>query len=316
MPLRVSDAASNANEQIAHAAEALGRSELRRKVFEAIYHGKKQVKTVSDIMKKRRLTRKQVLTEGRKLFNNAIVEQVKQNGETGYKKIGFYHQKKHQILRLAGNKEKLDSFATKRTPRPMSSTITIKLGAGRANTQQVTIDDISSFSKVQKLKSSDYIPKSVSEDEFKRGIQVILGERGKFKDWGGERNDLFTTRVRLSGHRRATAFAFKGPGTTGKLVPGKMGENGDQIQRLFEADAQVFLIQYCREIAHSILDQMVLLATAKSLRAGKKIWYGVIDGQDSNRIYVAYASSFTKKSSRRKTRARVHPRSAKRGRRR
>lgn len=75
------------------------------------------------------------------------------------------------------------------------------------------------------------------------GMQQVLGEKGKFQDWGGEGNDLWTTRLRLGGKRRATAFAFKSGGTPGKLTPAKMGRNGDQIQRLFQSPADVFIVQ-------------------------------------------------------------------------
>ena len=55
---------------------------------------------------------------------------------------------------------------------------------------------------------------------------------------------LSSTRLRIEGERRAAAFAFKGPGKTGRLTPRKMGKNGDQIQRLSKCPAEVFLIQY------------------------------------------------------------------------
>ena len=292
MPLDVSDAASNANEQIVHAANVLGRSKLRHQVFEAIYYGKKRIKTVREIADRTGLNRKQVLNEGRKLANSKVVEQVKHDGDTAYKKIDFHHHNKAKILSLAGDKTKLQSYPTKRNPKAQPHVVTIQLDTKHADTQQVTIDDLTSFSEVRKVTVADDLPEQVSEDQFKRGIQAILGERGNFKDWGGEKNDLFTTRVRLARGRRSTAFAFKGPGTKGKLVPGKMGKNGDQIQRLFEADAEVFLVQYCREIDQSVIDQMGQLALAKSIMTGRKIWYGLIDGQDSNRIYTAYREQF------------------------
>ena len=69
MPKAVSDSASNANEQIDYAARTIGRSALRRIVFEYIYHGKKKIKTVQDIADNTDLDRKQVLNEGRKLAN-------------------------------------------------------------------------------------------------------------------------------------------------------------------------------------------------------------------------------------------------------
>ena len=34
------------------------------------------------------------------------------------------------------------------------------------------------------------------------------------------------------------------------------------------------------------------LAVAKSTATGNKVWYGVMDGVDSNRAYVAYPSCF------------------------
>ena len=130
------------------------------------------------------------------------------------------------------------------------------------------------------------------EAKFKEGIKRILHEKGRFKDWGGERNDLLTTRLWLKGKRRATAFALKGKGLRRKLTPALMGKNGDQIQRLFSSPAQVFLVQYWDQIDESVLEQMSAFAKAKSAVEGKEIWYGVIDGNDSNRILKAYPSVF------------------------
>jgi DNA-binding transcriptional regulator GbsR (MarR family) len=300
MPIDVSDAASNANEQIDHAAKTIGRSKLRRTVFKAIYHGKKRVKTVTEIARSSGLSRKQVLNEGRKLANAKIAKQTKQDGDTAYEKIDFYHLNKLKILRLAGNKAKLDAFPTKRNTVQRLKTITLQLDTRRANAAQVTIDDLDSFSKVRSITASDLIPKEVSESAFKSGIQQILGEPGTFRDWGGEKNDLFSTRLRFRNHRRPVEFAFKGPGTRGKLVPGKMGKNGDQIQRLFETDADIFLVQYWRDIDQSVLIQMGQLALAKSVMTCRKIWYGIIDGYDSNRIYIAYRSKFSNPRSQRR----------------
>ena len=130
------------------------------------------------------------------------------------------------------------------------------------------------------------------ESVFKEGIKRILNETGRFKDWGGERNDLLTTRLRLKGKRRATAFAFKGRGRRGKLTPAAMGKNGDQIQRLFSSPAEMFLVQYWDQIDESVIEQMGEFAKAKSAAEGKTIYYGVIDGQDSNRILKAYPQAF------------------------
>jgi hypothetical protein len=118
------------------------------------------------------------------------------------------------------------------------------------------------------------------------------GEKGRFKDWGGETSDLWTTKVRHKGRRVACAFAFKGPGTKGALVPGKLGKNGDQIQRLFQEDADIYLVQYVGQIAPSVMVNMAPFAQSKSLSTGRKICYGVVDGNDSARLIDAYPKAF------------------------
>lgn len=67
MPSPVSDYASNAPENLVHAAEAVGASDIRRKVFAAIYRGKKRTKSVSDLIQATNLDRKRVLTAGKHL---------------------------------------------------------------------------------------------------------------------------------------------------------------------------------------------------------------------------------------------------------
>ena len=91
------------------------------------------------------------------------------------------------------------------------------------------------------------------------------------------------------------ALALKGPGTKGKLTPGKMGRNGDQIQRLFEAPAEVFLVQYCRQIDLAVPAQMRQLAIVKSLMVGTHVFYGVINNKDSRRLVLAYPLAFRNK---------------------
>ena len=58
-----------------------------------------------------------------------------------------------------------------------------------------------------------------------------------------------------------------------------MGKNGDQAQRMFQLDADVFIAQHWREIEPSVVETMRTYAVAKSIATGKLIRYGVIDGQ-------------------------------------
>ena len=124
-------------------------------------------------------------------------------------------------------------------------------------------------------------------------IVSLLGDKSDPKDWGGESNDIFTTRIAMGGKRMRAAFALKGPATTGPLVPGKMGHNGDQIQRLFTSPAQVFFVQYEGEIKESVTDLMSRLAFAKAATE-KAVYYGVIDRHDTYRLRAAYPKQFGK----------------------
>ena len=123
----------------------------------------------------------------------------------------------------------------------------------------------------------------------------IIGEKGKFQDWGGERNDLCSTRMKFQGKRRAAAFAFKGKGLKKKLTPALMGKNGDQIQKLFHTPADIFLLQFWYQIDDAVLEEMQVHAKVRSAADGKRIYYGVIDGQDSARLIQAYPKQFKKK---------------------
>jgi hypothetical protein len=294
MAQAVTDFLSNTNEQLAEVAKAIGRNVARQAVFNAIYYHKSPAKSVSEIVDRTHLTRKRVLTEGRYLATKAIVNETRKDGERAYEKIDSFHAHKKQILKLAASPSKRAALPTKRSATvTVPRTVTIRTTGAKVD--RLTIDDIDTFSKVRRVKSSQTLSPAISETQFKNGVQAIIGEPGVFKDWGGERSDLYSTRIYMSGKRRAAAFAFKGPGLKTKLVPGKMGKNGDQAQRLFQEEADAFLVQHWREIDPSVVDLMRSLAVAKSALTRKKVWYGIIDGSDSQRLLLAYPASFAKR---------------------
>jgi hypothetical protein len=291
MPIGVTDVRSSPRDQIAHAAEVIGDSEHRRRVFVAIYEGKQRIKTVSEVVKRTGLPRIRVLQEAGVLAGNDIIHKTKVGTELAYEKDEFYSQNKDKVLRLAGNKEALDRFPTKFNPRREIS-IRISIPKEMVKVADVTIDDIDSFSKVLEVPPSDADVMPIDEKQFKDGLQKIIGERGVFQDWGGESNDLFSTQIVIKGKRISTAFGLKGKGTTGILVPRKMGKRGDQLQKLLTGPAQMFLVQYWNQIDESIMDQMRRLATAKSWSEGRTIYIGKIDGQDTRRLIIAYKDCF------------------------
>ena len=156
----------------------------------------------------------------------------------------------------------------------------------------LTIDDVDSFGEVRRIRSlsNGYVP--IDEKWFKEGLKRIIGEFGVFRDWGGESNDLFTTRIVLNGKRVRAAFALKGKGTKGKLVPKKMGAQGDQLQRLLDSEADVFFVQYWGQVSESIVDLLSKLANAKASSQDSVIYFGIIDGKDTQRIVAAYREYF------------------------
>jgi len=293
MTIETTDIRSNPNEQMAYAATIIGRSETRKQVFKEIHRGKKRIKTVSEIVKKTGLDRIKVLKAARYLYNNRIVKQLKINGELAYEKDDFYAQNKKIILRLAGDKRALAKYPTKRNPRAATVIVNLPVPRKAIDVKQLSIDDIDSFEKVKEIQlapNTKMVP--LLENEFQKGLQKILEEQGEFNDWGGENDDLFSTRLILDGRRVNVAFGLKGRGTRGKLTPKKMGTQGDQIQRLFRTPADVFLVQYWNQIDQNVLEQMRIFAITKSVLNGQRIYYGVIDGQDTLRIIKAYRECF------------------------
>ncbi len=296
MPTPVSDSRSNANEQIAHAVKVLGRSPDRLAVFEAIYHGKGS-KTPEAVAARAKMKRKRVLEEAVKLTKQLVVIPVK-DPKRGllYAPDPFYDANKSLIVGMVKNPKKAKKYPTKRKPQVNVQTAVIvkvpkaTLPKKQLHAHMVTIDEVDSFKAVKKVTAGAAGP--LPEAQFKAGIASVLGEKGKFTDWGGEPNDLYTTTVKLNGKRVAAAFGFKGPAVTGILTPNKMGKNGDQIQRLFQGPASLFVVQYWGQIAQSVVEQVQGWAQLKSFMNEDDVWFCIINDADSARLVAAYGPDF------------------------
>lgn len=290
----VTDTRSNRNDQIRAAVDVLGKSRDRLRVFREIYRGKKAVKTVAEIAAKTELNQIRVLQEGKKLSANGIVHAEKNGQQTGYRKDPFYSANRARILQLVRKPDGLARFPTKTHPKVVVENKVVIKGIGRAaRTEELFLDDIDSFSSVKKFPPNQiHAHVAIDEKAFKHGMRKLLGDAGKFTDWGGEKGDLLSSRLIYRGRRIAAAFAFKGKGTKGKLTPKKMGKNGDQIQRLFESAAEAFFIQYWADIDERVREQVAGWAELTSLRRGKKIYFCLIDGRDTTRLLKAYPKRF------------------------
>lgn len=287
---RVSDKASNANENLERAVEVIGGSGVRRAVFVAVHTGRKSSRTVDELAKLIGKGRQVTLNAATRLANEGLIHRSKEGNSVSYQKDPFYQANRDRVLRLIDQPKLLAAMPTKRRPAAGTTILQVPVRQSKIDAKFITIDDVQSFSKVRKIKEAPEV--HLREEATKLGILDILKERGTFKDWGGERNDFLTDKLRVGGSRRMSAFALKGPSKTGVLTPGKMGKNGDQIQRLARSPAHVLFVQYHGQIGDSVREQLETFAQLKSVMEGRKVWYGLIDGADTARLVAAYPGSF------------------------
>ncbi len=293
MPETISNPSADRREKIANAAEVLRRSENYVKVFRAVYSGKR-VKTISEIWELSGIRSKvRAYQAAARLYSEDIIAAAhKVNGKIAYQKIDFYTHNKRSILSFSHNPKKLAAYPTRSNPRVIGATVSITLPSRAVNAKQITIDDVDSFSEVRGKKVSRTGSTPMYESDFKQGLKRILGEEGQFNDWGGETDDLYSTRLVIRGTRFSVSFGLKGRATRGELTPKKMGKNGDQIQRMFNSPAAVYLVQYHGKINQSIIGLMKAFAMSRSALEGQPVLYGVIDGGDTQRLIDAYPDCF------------------------
>lgn len=120
----------------------------------------------------------------------------------------------------------------------------------------------------------------VPEQKVKHAFAGLIGESDVPKDWGGERSDLYTSRVFARGRQVSAAWLFKGPGHPRAMDVKALGKNGDQIDRLFTEPAELLVLQHCHQIKPSVVGMMDSYAhDARHPRS-----YMIIDGADTGRI--------------------------------
>lgn len=277
-------------------ATLLSRSEAYQKVFLAIYSGGRKPKSAEDLAHKTKLSKIRVLQIATMLSNRTYAGLVKVNGQNFYSKIPDLINRRDKLLRLARNKKRLKAEVMNRR----GVQVHVKVSAPKARpaipVEFIGIDKISNFAKARRVTrqmASRLRPTRLPEKQFKYGVARILGENGTFTDWGGEKNDLYATDVRIGAKTYRTAFAFKGPATSPPLTIKKLGKNANQIPKLFTSPAEVFFIQFEGQISEDVIEQMETYAFRKSRELAKKIFYGVIAAEDSARLRAAYKKQFS-----------------------
>jgi hypothetical protein len=179
---------------------------------------------------------------------------------------------------------------------PQKDTFTVDIDdqARQSVKDRLYVEDIDSFKKVRDVNPAmvSHLLRSgflaISEDQVQIALEEILNVPFHRKDWGGEINDLYTANVVVNGERRATAFLLKGPGIGKKVMEiADCGKRGDQIVRLFDTPADLFVVQYVGPIADLLIKDVQ--AKVANLRAsGKEANFLIMDGQDTARVLHAY----------------------------
>jgi hypothetical protein len=158
----------------------------------------------------------------------------------------------------------------------------------KPNVERVYVEEIDSFSKVKTIgrdKAQALVPVDAPEEFVKEAICRILSV-SPLKDWGGERSDLYAD-VKYLGKLIPAAFMLKGNGTPGKLTIRKCGKNGDQILRLVEEPARLFIVQHVDSIDSNVV-RLMEIAVGSIAKDSRKLYYSVLDGVETARLLLAY----------------------------
>lgn len=287
---------ATSEESIQTIASDLATSDRKYRVFKAVYSGGNQPKNATMLASKSDLTEIAAMQLATPMAHKQYFERVKHEGRVAFRKYQHINAVRGRILKLAKNPKSLEKHVSSRTPR---QAVSVRIEAATRHEIRVTelfIDDVAEFKRVGKLKAKNLptvSPKRLPESIFKYGIAAILGNKGKFQDWGGEKGDLYSSFVTVRGRRRSTGFGLKGPATSPPLTPKKLGKNGDQIQRLFSLTADAFFIQFEGRIDESVKEQMLAQAIKKSYETRRETFYGVIGLEDSHRLRAKYPGAFS-----------------------
>jgi hypothetical protein len=123
--------------------------------------------------------------------------------------------------------------------------------------------------------------KMVPEEKVKEIFCKLFSEFEVPKDWGGEESDIFSSNLSIDGERHSSAFLLKGPAKFHEMRVSDCGKNGDQIYRLFNTPASVFILQHCHKVSPAVRKTMEAFALSQYSRSCR---YMIIDGYDTARI--------------------------------
>lgn len=128
--------------------------------------------------------------------------------------------------------------------------------------------------------------RGVPEQLVKELLCRLLGEHTVPNDWGGEESDVLSANLSVNGRRLTAAFLLKGPSRFHPMKPTDLGRNGDQLYRLFNIPADVFVIQHCHSIGAAVRKQALAFALQRSFTAPCRVLF--VDGTTTARLLRAH----------------------------
>jgi hypothetical protein len=126
------------------------------------------------------------------------------------------------------------------------------------------------------------LPLMVRERVIKDRLNSLLGECESAGDWGGEDDDIFGT-CSVNGRVRPIAMMLKGLSVPRPMRIKDCGTNSDQVLRVTEAPAEVFVVQHVDKITEAVRRQLRLNVEALRSR-GIDACCAFIDGYQTFKL--------------------------------
>lgn len=165
-------------------------------------------------------------------------------------------------------------------------------GRMRADSLQVRPEQVAEFSQFDPSKRATArarrMIETMGEDEVKATFAELVGEPYVPKDWGGERSDLNTTRLRVDGEPLEASFVFKGPGAPKKMVIATLGKNGDQIARALTEEPDLVVVQHYGAIDATVRHLLERYCFFETYNRHRRTRWMVLDGATTAQILEAH----------------------------
>lgn len=163
-------------------------------------------------------------------------------------------------------------------PMPFLNTLELRPAAIQ---QFAGVDETWQLTKAEFAQLANY-----SERVVKELICELLGEHEVPSDWGGEESDVFSANLIVGGTRKTGAFLLKGPAKFHPMTMKDCGKNADQIHRLFNISADIYIVQHCHNIGAAVRKTVEAFAMQRSFRAPCS--YIIMDGTDTAQLLRAH----------------------------